>query len=66
MTDSKCSRANCTIDAKYLIDWANPMIHCGDRKKTWAACEEHLDYLVDFVKARNFFIAIREVSSLGK
>jgi hypothetical protein len=65
MSESKCSRANCTLPAKYLIDWANPMIHCGDRKKTWAACDEHRDYLVDFVKARNFFIEIREVVELG-
>lgn len=65
MTDSKCSRAECQAIAVYLIDWANPMIHCGERKKTWAACEEHRDFLVDFVKARNFFIAVREVSTLG-
>lgn len=41
------------------------MIHCGERKKTWAACEEHRDYLVDFVKARNFFIELRPVASNG-
>jgi hypothetical protein len=52
--------------AEYLIEWANPMIHCGERKKTWAACGEHRDYLVDFVKARNFFIQIREVIASGK
>jgi len=60
---NKCSRAECQAEAKYLIDWANPMIHCGERKKTWAACEEHLEYLVDFVKARNFFIELRTVNS---
>ena len=61
---NKCSRAECTSEAKFLIDWANPMIHCGDRKKTWAACEVHLDYLTEYLKARNFFIAIREVAAI--
>ena len=65
MTSSKCSRAECQAEAIYLIDWANPMIHCGERKKTWAACEEHRDYLVDFVKARNFFIELRPVTPIG-
>jgi len=64
MTFSKCSRANCSESAKYLIDWANPMIHCGERKKTWAACEEHRDFLIDFVKERNFYLAVREVESV--
>jgi hypothetical protein len=41
------------------------MIHCGDRKKTWAACEEHKEYLIEFVKARNFFIATRQVLVSG-
>ena len=41
------------------------MIHCGDRKKTWAACADHRDYLVDFVKARNFFIALRSLDLNG-
>jgi hypothetical protein len=62
---AKCSRAQCLESAVYLIDWANPMVHCGERHKTWAACEEHKNYLVEFVKARNFFITLREVSSVG-
>ena len=52
--------------AVYLIDWSNPMIHCGERHKTWAACAEHKDFLVEFVKARNFFISLREVVTLGE
>lgn len=65
MNESKCSRANCSASALYLIDWANPMIHCGERKKTWAACEEHKNFLVDFVKARNFFISVRKAVNVG-
>ncbi|MFM1797625.1 MAG: hypothetical protein RL733_1406 [Actinomycetota bacterium] len=65
MSEGKCSRANCKNAATHLIDWANPMIHCGDRKKTWAACEEHKEYLIEFVKARNFFIATRQVLVSG-
>jgi hypothetical protein len=51
--------------AVYLIDWANPMIHCGERKKTWAACQEHREYLVEFVRARNFFLELRTVKTDG-
>lgn len=61
---NKCSRAGCLDAAKFLIEWANPMIHCGERTKTWAACETHRDFLVEFVKARNFFISIREMNSV--
>lgn len=63
MNSSKCSRAECQEQAIYLIDWSNPMIHCGERKKTWASCEEHRDYLVEFVKARNFFLELRQVGA---
>lgn len=64
MTTSKCSRAGCAAPALFLIDWANPMIHCGERRKTWLACAEHLSFLEDFVKARNFYIATRDLSSI--
>lgn len=49
-----CSRAACTADAAWRIDWRNPRIHTGERFKTWLACDEHIDYLRDFLAAREF------------
>jgi hypothetical protein len=36
--------------------WRNPKIHDASRVKTWAACEEHRDYLVDYVAERGFYL----------
>jgi hypothetical protein len=49
-----CSRAGCTATALWRIDWRNPRIHTGDRSKTWLACDEHVDYLREFLAAREF------------
>jgi len=57
-----CSRAGCRAAARWRIDWRNPRIHGVDRTKTWVACDEHRDYLRDFLTARDFPVS---VSSLG-
>ncbi|SDS72482.1 hypothetical protein [Microterricola viridarii] len=59
-----CSRAGCTADASWRIDWRNPRIHTGDRFKTWLACDEHVDYLRDFLAAREFPLTVKPVDSL--
>jgi hypothetical protein len=56
MTEQKCSRAGCQQSRSNLIIWRNPRIHKQDRTKTWGACPEHLDYLVDYLSQRNFFL----------
>ncbi|MGN6219110.1 MAG: hypothetical protein ACTHNQ_06370 [Microbacterium sp.] len=52
--DATCSRAGCRESARWRIDWRNPRIHTTDRRKTWVACDEHVDYLRDFLAARDF------------
>lgn len=49
-----CSRAGCHDPATWRIDWRNPRIHTGERFKTWLACDEHVDYLREFLAARSF------------
>ncbi len=49
-----CSRAGCGAAAVWAIRWRNPKIHAADRRKHWLACEEHRDYLVEFLQARSF------------
>lgn len=56
---SKCSRAGCVEAAESLIIWRNPRIHQENRTKIWAACKIHQEYLVDYLKQRDFFIETR-------
>jgi hypothetical protein len=49
-----CSRAECRQHATWQIRWRNPKIHTADRVKIWLACDEHVDYLRDFLAARSF------------
>ena len=56
-----CSRAGCRQGASWRIDWRNPRIHSEDRRKTWLACDEHVEFLRGFLSSRDFPL---EVSSL--
>lgn len=49
-----CSRAGCTATATWRIEWRNPKIHTEDRVKVWLACDDHRDYLSEFLAARDF------------
>lgn len=42
--------------AKHLVIWRNPKIHLGDRVKTWGACDEHREFLIDYLSARDFYL----------
>ncbi|MFQ3314367.1 MAG: hypothetical protein ACI9SV_000475, partial [Aquiluna sp.] len=45
-----------TLEATWLISWRNPKVHSPDRVKSWAACDEHRSYLVDYLSARDFYL----------
>jgi hypothetical protein len=51
-----CSRAGCQLVALFKINWRNPKIHGPERIKTWLACQEHLDYLIDYLSTRDFYL----------
>ncbi|MBG6058729.1 hypothetical protein RCH16_001800 [Cryobacterium sp. MP_M5] len=57
-----CSRAGCRSDAIWRLDWRNPRIHTGDRFKTWLACDLHVDYLREFLAARDFPLTVAPLS----
>lgn len=57
-----CSRASCDLDATKRIEWRNPRIHSDDRIKIWLACDEHLGYLVGFLRDRSFPVRIHDVA----
>lgn len=56
-----CSRAGCRETATWRIEWRNPKIHTADRVKVWLACEEHVEFLREFLAAREFPVAVKPV-----
>lgn len=55
---AQCSRAGCRAPAAWRIEWRNPKIHAADRRKTWVACDEHRDFLHDYLAARDFPVSV--------
>jgi hypothetical protein len=53
-----CSRAGCGDTASWRIEWRNPRIHSADRVKVWLACGEHVEFLREFLEARDFPVRV--------
>jgi hypothetical protein len=53
-----CSRAGCRSTAQWRVEWRNPKIHSPDRTKVWVACDEHRDFLRDYLAAREFPVTV--------
>lgn len=58
-----CSRAGCRNLATWRLDWRNPRIHTADRVKTWLSCDHHVDYLREFLAARDFPLDVAPLNS---
>ncbi|MFP3465421.1 hypothetical protein [Leifsonia sp. SIMBA_070] len=58
-----CSRAGCRDTASWRIEWRNPRIHAEDRVKVWLACDEHEEFLREFLAARDFPVRVVAVDS---
>lgn len=56
-----CSRAGCPEPATWRIDWRNPRIHAEDRRKTWLACDEHVEFLRGFLASRDFPLTVESL-----
>ncbi|GAA4683426.1 hypothetical protein [Frondihabitans cladoniiphilus] len=54
----QCSRAGCREDATQSIHWRNPKIHGIDRVKVWGACDEHVEFLSEFLRTRDFPVVV--------
>ncbi|WP_209324874.1 hypothetical protein [Brevibacterium renqingii] len=52
----QCSAKGCRAPATRAILWNNPRLHTPERKKTWLACDEHLEHLSSFLTLRDFYI----------
>ena len=53
-----CSARGCRSGATWQLLWNNPKLHTPDRRKTWLACDEHVDYLRGFLEARSFPVRV--------
>ncbi|HEX8498263.1 MAG TPA: hypothetical protein VF661_13780 [Actinomycetales bacterium] len=49
-----CSARGCRARATWGLRWNNPTLHTPERRKTWLACEEHLEPLTGFLSMRSF------------
>lgn len=58
-----CSRAGCRDTASWRLDWRNPRIHAQDRVKTWLACSEHVEFLGDFLRTRDFPLRVSRLDA---
>jgi hypothetical protein len=61
ISDKRCSRAGCIESATYNVNWRNPKIHGLERVKVWLACDEHRDFLREFLLARNFPVIVTDI-----
>ncbi|PPG41619.1 MULTISPECIES: hypothetical protein [unclassified Rathayibacter] len=61
-----CSRAGCPRTATFAIAWRNPRIHAEDRRKTWLACGEHLEFLREFLLARDFPLEVKPLYTVDR
>ena len=62
-TEPICSRAGCSLPATFTVNWRNPKIHRADRVKIWHACNEHVDFLRDYLAARDFPVLVAHVGA---
>jgi hypothetical protein len=63
-TPPRCSRAGCSAQATFAINWRNPKIHSADRVKVWLACDEHRGYLAEYLGARSFPVIVGAVDDV--
>lgn len=54
----QCSRAGCREAASWNVNWRNPRIHSADRVKVWVACDDHVEFLRDYLATRDFPVVV--------
>ncbi len=52
---AKCSRKGCQNAAEYQLLWNNPRVHTPGRRKVWLACGEHVEWLENYLREREFW-----------
>lgn len=54
LSEKLCSAKGCSNPATVALLWNNPKIHAPERRKTWLACDDHVESLTSFLSARGF------------
>lgn len=54
----RCSRAGCRVAAVWNVNWRNPRIHGIDRVKVWRACDDHREFLQNYLASRDFPVIV--------
>ncbi|MBS6634691.1 acetone carboxylase [Rothia mucilaginosa] len=52
---AKCSRKGCQQVAEFQLLWNNPKVHAPERRKIWLACSEHVGWLENYLREREFW-----------
>ena len=65
-TLTRCSAKGCRAEAAYGLLWNNPKLHTPERRKTWLACEDHVESLSQFLSMRGFLKDTVKVSELSE
>lgn len=63
MTEIICARAGCRELAVWEVRWRNPRIHTAERRKIWPACADHVDFLRDYLAARDFPVETAKIAA---
>ncbi|WGW13712.1 hypothetical protein LWF01_08130 [Saxibacter everestensis] len=50
--EPRCSRKACHQSASWGLLWNNPRIHTPVRRKVWLSCDEHRDWLQQYLTSR--------------
>lgn len=53
-----CSAKGCRDEAVWAIEWRNPRIHDGHRRKVWTTCSSHRERLETFLTERSFPVRV--------
>lgn len=56
-----CSRAQCGAKANWNVNWRNPRIHGPERVKVWLGCDDHVDFLADYLRSRSFPVKVTRI-----
>ena len=59
----QCARAGCVNDSAWQVNWRNPRIHTIKRIKVWVACNEHVEFLRDYLDTRGFPVVVTPIGS---
>lgn len=64
MSELVCSAKACRARAVHALLWNNPSVHVPARNKVWLACDEHRDFLSEFLSLRGFLRSVVSVDEI--